>query len=73
MKARSTRLPVVLIIGALAIGGTGCSVLNFTTDMQVDATANMDSVRDYQDAGLTSDGMNWGERGMDSVLSLINI
>ena len=74
MRVRSTRLPVVLIIGALAIGGTGCSVLNFTTDMQVVATANMDSVRVYQDAGLTSDGVNWGERGMDSVqLELANI
>ena len=42
--------------------------------MQVVATANMDSVRVYQDAGLTSDGVNWGERGMDSVqLELANV
>ena len=74
MRVHSTRLPVVLIIGALALSGTGCSVLNFTTDMHVVATANMDSVRVYQDAGLTSDGVNWGERGMDSVqLALANV
>ncbi|MGB1073603.1 MAG: S1C family serine protease [Flavobacteriales bacterium] len=65
-------LPVLFIV-LLAVGGTGCSVLNFTTDMVVVATPALDSVRVYQDAGLSSDGVNWGERGMDSVqLALAN-
>lgn len=68
-----TRASPVFFIALLAVGATGCSVLNFTTDMDVVATPALDSVRVYQDAGLTSDGVNWGERGMDSVqLALAN-
>ena len=58
----------------LVLAGTGCSVLNFTTDMDVVSTPNIeDDVRVYQDAGLTSSGVTWGERGLDSVrLELAN-
>ena len=56
-----------LLLAVVIVGGSGCSVLNFTTDMDVVATPALDSVRVYQDAGLTSDGVNWGERGVDSV------
>lgn len=65
-------LPFILIL-ILAAASTGCSVLNFTTDMDVVTTSELDSVRVYQDGGLTSDGVNWIERGMDSVqLALAN-
>ncbi len=74
MTPFSARLSRNLLMVLLAIGGSGCSVLNFTTDMSVVATPSLDSVRVYQDAGLTSDGVNWGERGMDSVqLELANV
>jgi len=73
MTLFSARTLPFLFVLALAVGSTGCSVLNFTTDMDVVATPALDSVRVYQDAGLTSDGVNWGERGMDSVqLALAN-
>lgn len=74
MSAIQARLAPILLVLLLAVGGSGCSVLNFTTDMDVVATSTLDSVRVYQDAGLTSDGVNWGERGMDSVqLELANV
>ncbi len=74
MSTIPARLAPILLVLLLAAGGTGCSVLNFTTDMDVVATSTLDSVRVYQDAGLTSDGVNWGERGMDSVqLELANV
>ncbi|MDB4787166.1 trypsin-like peptidase domain-containing protein [Flavobacteriales bacterium] len=74
MSQVQVRLTPILLVLLLAAGGSGCSVLNFTTEMDVMATSTLDSVRVYQDAGLTSDGVNWGERGIDSVqLELANV
>lgn len=53
---------------------TGCSVLNWTTDMDVIATTEADSVVVYRDAGLTGNGANWSEAGLDSTrISLSNL
>ena len=63
MSQVQVRLTPILLVLLLAAGGSGCSVLNFTTEMDVMATSTLDSVRVYQDAGLTSDGVNWGRTG----------